>query len=194
MDAFTLFTFWYSPIVLVGAFFYFFIKSVLHLSEFTTSNPVFEKKRLKNSQQLTAFVSRITPVILVYYSGLIFVHYETILNEFRQGVFTLYCLPIFIIVLYVFLCICELYFYKSIGTGTQAASGVNTSGIFILAFIPVATSLFSASSIIELLLPLELLGFLFYFIFLEFNYIGYSNSSTPRNRDSNVMRGLLYYF
>lgn len=194
MDAFTLVTFWYSPVVLVSAFFYFFIKSLYCLGEFTASNPVFEKKRIKNMHQLTAFVNRITPVILVYYTGLLFVHYENVIESFKQGNFTLYCLPLFVLVLYVFLRICELYFFKSVGTGSQLAPGISTSGVFILAFIPVATALFSASSIIELLLPLELLGFLFYFIFLEYNYSGYSYRTTQRNNSSHVMRGLLYYF
>jgi hypothetical protein len=194
MDAFTLVTFWYSPVVLVSAFFYFFIKSLYCLVEFTAFNPVFEKKRIKNMHQLTAFVNRITPVILVYYTGLLFVHYENVIESFKQGNFTLYCLPLFVLVLYVFLRICELYFFKSVGTGSQLAPGISTSGVFILAFIPVATALFSASSIIELLLPLELLGFLFYFIFLEYNYSGYSYRTTQRNNSSHVMRGLLYYF
>jgi hypothetical protein len=50
----------------------------------------------------------------------------------------------------------------------------------------------SAGSVLELLLPLEFLGLVFYFIFLEFNFIGTASSDKQGNKA--VMRGLMYYF
>ena len=194
MQSFTYFTFWYSPVVITAFFFFFFIRSILCLGDFTTFNPLFEKKRIKYAQQMTSFVNRFTPVVMSYYSVLSFVHFDNIKDFYSTGIYTLYCLPLFFVILYVFLRIGELYFYKFTGSLSQNTASINTAGLFIVAFIPVATAMFCADSLIQLILPLELLGFLFYFIFLEFNYTNYTKSKLPRNRNSVVMRGLIYYF
>jgi hypothetical protein len=103
-------------------------------------------------------------------------------------------LPLFFVILYLFLRICELYFYKFIGSTTQTNTSLNTAGLFIIAFIPVATAMFCATNLFELILPLEFLGFLFYFIFLEFNYTGGISVRSSKNKNLIIMRGLMYYF
>ena len=186
---------WYAPTVIFVAFMYFFIKSFLLLGDIFTAAPLFDKKRVKNLNQFTSFTGGLTPVVVFYYSILIFKN--AVLNTARldevQPV-SIY-LPLFYVILYVFMRICEKFFFKKVGRPIEHAQHLNSSGLFILAFIPVSTAMISAQSVLELILPLELLGLMFYFIFLEFNYTNVANTqSSAKHTNQTVVRGLLYYF
>lgn len=186
---------WYAPLVIFVAFMYFFLQSFLLLGDLITSNPLFEKRRLKHLHRFSSFISRITPVVLLYYATLFCKNSAVALRSVNTINSVHIYLPLFFLFLYFFLLICDRLFIKEYSKSGENVQHINTSGLFIVIFIPVATAMISAKSILELLLPLEFLGLIFYFIFLEFNLLGTSNNSTPwKHNNQIVVRGLLYYF
>lgn len=183
---------WFTPAVILSFFFYFFIQSLLILGDLVTSNPLFEKRRVKHVAQFASFNTKAVPVIIIYYC-ILFCKNAVVTSTGVDS--NIIYLPVFYVFLYAFLLICEKLFYMKSRYCASQAQHTNTSGLFIVAFIPVSTATISASSVLEMLLPLELLGFLFYFIFLEFNFIGLgSGRSADKQKNSVVMRGLMYYF
>lgn len=186
---------WYAPLTIFIAFIYFFLQSLLLVGDLVSSNPLFEKRRLKHLNRFTSFTNRVTPVLLVYYLVLLcknIVLSKVLLAEVQPV--HIY-LPLFYTLLYVFVGLGDRLVSKDMGGIQGLNQHINTSGLFILVFIPVSTAMISAESVLELLLPLEFLGLVFYFIFLEYNYIGTSSSLTAEKQNNKVVtRGLLYYF
>lgn len=187
--SFISFEFWSLPIFLTIFFFFFFIRSLLLLGDFFSVNPFFEKKRVKFNLQLTSFSNQITPLVLVFCILSLFRNTSVIYNETLGNVYSL--LPLFFFILYWFLRIGEKTVYFTLKSNQN--QNINSSGLFLTTFIPVATAMISATNLIDLLLPLELLGILFYFIFLEFSYNTQFNNNS-KTTTTNTMRGLLYYF
>lgn len=168
------------------------MQSLTLLGDAVSSNPLFEKRRLKHINKFTSFTTSILPVVITYYCILFCKNINTV-SLYTLEVGSVYAyLPLFYVLVYVFLNICEKFFANKLGGLFGQTQHINTSGIFILVFIPVTTAMISAGSVLELLLPLEFLGLVFYFIFLEFNFIGTASSDKQGNKA--VMRGLMYYF
>lgn len=187
-------TLWYTPCILTASFFFFFCRSFYLLGDLLSENPLFEKKRAKYINQLNSFTNRFTPVVLAYYSVLFFANCcSTNVYHLNSGLNANF-LPLLFIVLYTFLKVGEFIYGIALVSDTQRTQTINSSGLFILTFIPIATALLFADNLIDLLLPLELLGLMFYFIFLEFNYLSHSKANNPKNQTTTIMRGLLYYF
>ena len=175
-------------------FFFFFCRSFYLLTELAFSSPVFEKKRLKYLSQLSSYTSKATPVVLLYYLALLF--RNLVYGNLYGPSFNLYAsfLPLLFLVTYIFLKLGEFFYgqySENVGTKLQH---LNSSGFFILNFIPVATCFALSDNLIDLLLPLELMGVVFYFIFLEFSFHAHSKSHKPQNQPSVRLRGLVYYF
>lgn len=188
--SFVFFEIWAIPTILILSFIFFFLRSLLLLGDYFSANPFFEKKRFKYNSQFTSFSNKITPILLFVYIISIFKNSWN--NGLSQSVELFNFLPITFLAVYFFLKISESIFLQV--TKNQQNQNLNSSGLFLIVLIPVATAMTLASNLIELLLPLELLGILFYFIFLEFTYHTQLDLNSTKNKTNKVMRGLLYYF
>lgn len=160
------------------------------LGDYFNSNPFFEKRRHKHSYQFSNYSNRITPLLAIFYSTAVFRNFTA--YSVNTGLEIQQYAPLFFLAVYVFLRIGEKAFYTVLGD--SMSQSVNSSGLFLVTFIPVASAMLLADNLINMLLPLELLGVLFYFVFLEFSYSTDKNPTSTKNRINRVMKGLLYYF
>ena len=188
--SYALFEFWSIPIALSLLFFFYFLRSLMLLGDYFNSNPFFEKRRHKHSYQFSNYSNRITPLLAIFYSTAVFRNFTA--YSVNTGLEIQQYAPLFFLAVYVFLRIGEKAFYTVLGD--SMSQSVNSSGLFLVTFIPVASAMLLADNLINMLLPLELLGVLFYFVFLEFSYSTDKNPTSTKNRINRVMKGLLYYF
>lgn len=159
------------------------------LGDYFNSNPFFAKKRHKHGYQFVNYANRVTPFLALFYCISFFRNVTgpaLSVTETSQSY-----IPVFFIAVYLFLRIGEKTFYTVSGAMSQS---INSSGLFLITFVPVASTMMLACDLISMLLPLELLGVLFYFVFLEFSYSTDANITSTKNKINKVMKGLLYYF
>lgn len=160
------------------------------LGDYFNSNPFFSKKKNKHSHQFLNYSNKVTPFLFVFYSVSIFRNFTGYAVDSSHAL--QHYTPLFFVAVYSFLRIGEKTFYTV--SGSSMSQSVNSAGLFLIAFVPVASCMLLADNLINMLLPLELLGVLFYFVFLEFSYSTDPNTTSTKNKISRVMKGLLYYF
>ncbi len=179
---------WFVPIVLMLLFVFYFIRSLFLLGDFFAANPLFEKKRTKHLAQWTSLVNISSPILIAYYVFLVFEHD----NEEKQDYVSY--LPIVYILLFLFLRIIENYLNREALEKENTNQTISSSGMFILAFIPVSTCATTSKNLIDFLLPLEMIGVMLYFVLLEFAYTNQTSENSKRLELTTVTKGFLYYF
>lgn len=188
--SYALFEFWFIPTTLSLLFFFYFLRSLMLLGDYFNSNPFFEKKRHKHNYQFSNYSNRVTPFLIMFYGISIFRNFTSYSPDVCLNVQQ--HIPMFFFAVYIFLRIGEKTFYTV--SGSTMSQSINSAGLFLITFVPVASAMLLADNLVNLLLPLELLGVLFYFVFLEFSYSTDADSTSTKNRVNKVMKGLLYYF
>lgn len=189
---FSLIEFWFPTLAVVCMFLSTFLRSFSTFSEALVSNGHNKKVKLKYLQQQATK----SPNTLAILGGVTvlstFAHVASVDSFAWKSTGGL--LPFWLIFL-VFFSLLQFFQTKlSTKNSSKPHVGVGSTGLFLSLFAPLAYLTANAANFLEFILPFELMSYLFYLIFLEFQGTFTKLKSNPQARVKTLMRGLLYYF
>ena len=188
---FSLVEFWFPTLTVICLYVSVFLRSFSTFSEALAANKPNQKIKLKYLQQ-QATINPNTCIILSSVACLSFFSNALAANLFvwrsASGL-----LPFWLLFI-VFFALIQFFHSRLSAQSHIPHIGVSSTGLFLSLFAPLAYLTATASNFLEFILPFELMSYLFYLIFLEFQENPATSKNSPQARTKALMRGLLYYF